>query len=289
VIYAVDHGASVINMSLGGPYNPVYDTVVGYAVAHGVAVVVSAGNNRTSGDTINYPAASPGAIAVAATDDRSVSAWFSYAGPTNLLSAPGVAVLSTESVLGYAYRSGTSMAAPFVAGLVARYRAGHPTATVEQVRAALAWSASDVERRGYDDDTGYGLVNPYRLLTAAGSPAALPVPAVPVAPLARVSGATVQVLWGPVRALSSASANRYDVYRDGVLVGSSGTGSFVDRPPAGWRGYAVATVAAGSASARRVAVVQTPTRACSVQNVRDRRGHTVRQTICRTVWHDARR
>jgi hypothetical protein len=177
IIWAVDHGADVVNLSLGGSYNAQMGAAVEYAIGRGVVVVAAAGNNRQEGNAANYPAAFPGVVAVAATDGTRRSASFSYSGPSNWLSAPGVGVVSTDRNGGYSVASGTSMAAPHVSAVVARYRQGHPAATVTQVRDALRATAVDLEAPGFDGNTGHGLLDAGRLLAG---PAAGPAPA-PVA------------------------------------------------------------------------------------------------------------
>ena len=195
VIHAVDNGADVINMSLSGPYSSSYDAAVRYAEDRGVVVVAAAGNNRQTGNAVNYPAASPGAIAVAATDTQRRSAPFSYTGPTNFVSAPGVSVLSTESTGGYVYRSGTSMAAPHVAGIVARYLGAHPGTAPAAIRSALQNTAVDIESPGFDNNTGYGLIDAYALLIGPRQ-----VPGAPSAVAGRSRNAAALVSWSPAEA-----------------------------------------------------------------------------------------
>ena len=118
IIWAVDNGADIINMSLGGssPSLTVEDAI-NYAWSKGVVVVAAAGNN---GDTTPlYPAYYTNCIAVAATDslDR-LASWSNY-GEWVDMAAPGVGIYSTLKNNGYGYKSGTSMASPHVAGLAA--------------------------------------------------------------------------------------------------------------------------------------------------------------------------
>ncbi|MCA0145752.1 S8 family serine peptidase [Blastococcus sp. LR1] len=198
IIWAVDHGADVINMSLSGPSNSAYDTAVKYATDRDVVVVAAAGNNRQEGNTVGYPAASPGAIAVAATDDFRTSAYFSYSGPTNMISAPGWSVLSTDPQYGYVWRSGTSMAAPHVAAVLARHRDAFPAHTEAQIRALVRTTAIDIETPGFDNNTGYGLIDAYELIVGSGS---IAVPGAPTGVKAVPGDRAATVSW------SAAAAN----------------------------------------------------------------------------------
>ncbi|WP_394838199.1 S8 family peptidase [Pendulispora rubella] len=122
--YAADHGAQVINMSLGGPSSVgILKDAVEHAISKGVIVVAAAGN---SGKAVGYPAAYPGVIAVSATDQSDKIAWFSSRGPQVAIGAPGVAVTQQTICEGgrnkceiFGTFNGTSMASPHVAGSAA--------------------------------------------------------------------------------------------------------------------------------------------------------------------------
>ncbi|PRY23997.1 S8 family serine peptidase [Pseudosporangium ferrugineum] len=186
IVAAVDHGATVINMSLSGPQTPNYNTAIAYATSHGVSVVAANGNNRQTGNQAVWPASVPGVIAVAATTAQGTSAYFSNSSGTATVAAPGYGILSmdarhTDPSFPYVSMSGTSMASPHVAATVALWRAGHASATAAQVRDALIGTAIDAGPAGFDNEFGYGTVNPYRLLTGVEWPAvpADPAPADP--------------------------------------------------------------------------------------------------------------
>jgi thermitase len=125
LVWAVDHRADVANLSLGGATScSAQEAAIGYAVARGVLVTAAAGNG--GGDAPLFPAAHPGVLAVAATDRSDLRAGFSNHGPWVDLAAPGVGILSTlpnhpsrYAVRDYGYMSGTSQAAPMVAGAAA--------------------------------------------------------------------------------------------------------------------------------------------------------------------------
>jgi subtilisin family serine protease len=168
IFYAVDQGARVINLSVVGDGEPGasgYEEAVEYALAHDVVVVASAGNNRRQGNLPQYPAAVPGVFSVAATDHLGLSAPYSHQGPTNFISAPGTSILSTGPRGGYESYSGTSMAAPHVAGIVAWYRDMHEAATVDYIRTLIRTTAIDMEHPGKDDSTGYGMIDFAEMVT----------------------------------------------------------------------------------------------------------------------------
>lgn len=118
--WAADHRVDVINMSLGGATgSAALERAVKKALAAGVTIVAAAGNSGPAPDTVGYPAGYPGVIAVAASDSNDGLARFSSRGDAVAFIAPGVDILSTVPGGGTATLSGTSMAAPHVAGLAA--------------------------------------------------------------------------------------------------------------------------------------------------------------------------
>ena len=153
---AVADGMDVINLSLGEPeIEPTRDIVaeaLGAAARAGVVPVVAAGNDfdQFGRGSVSSPGSTPEAITVGAVSTTrsgppGVVASFSSGGPTPLslrlkpeVSAPGVAIVSASPGGGYTALSGTSMAAPHVAGAVALLRQRHPTWTPAQLKSALA-------------------------------------------------------------------------------------------------------------------------------------------------------
>lgn len=172
IIYAADHGANVINMSLGATAQVAAVTnAIAYARSKGVVVVAAAGNYRTDGSPTTWPGADPGVIAVAATDSNDKVASFSNAGSYVDVAAPGVGILSTYPVtLGsYTSMSGTSMASPHVAALAALIEAYRPGLNPDQVEKAIESSALDLGTTGRDNDYGYGRINAPAALSAAAA------------------------------------------------------------------------------------------------------------------------
>jgi len=117
IVWAADNGADVINMSLGGPnYSQAMQDACTYAWDHGVVIVTAAGNEYS--ETPHYPAANEHVIAVAATDQSDQLAYFSSHGDWVDVAAPGYQIMSTV-IGGYGQKNGTSMACPYVSGIVA--------------------------------------------------------------------------------------------------------------------------------------------------------------------------
>jgi type VII secretion-associated serine protease mycosin len=163
VIWAADHGATVINLSLGSPDASDADrSAIVYAIGKGAVVLAAAGNERTAGNPVEYPAAwrIPGLLAVAATTAADASASYSNSGSYVDVAAPGDLIVSTVPGGSYASMSGTSMATPYAAATAALVRAAAPSLTPAAVASALTASAADLEATGRDADTGAGLVDP---------------------------------------------------------------------------------------------------------------------------------
>jgi type VII secretion-associated serine protease mycosin len=181
IIWAADHGADVINLSLGSSTrSTTEERAIRYAVKKGAVVVASAGNEAQKGNAPIYPAASPGAVAVAATAASGTRASFSNYGSYVDIAAPGSAVYSTVPS-GYASWSGTSMAAPYVSAAAALVAARYPELSPAQIRGLLERSADDLGNAGRDESFGAGLVDPARAISLA-APSGSSIPAAPDTP-----------------------------------------------------------------------------------------------------------
>jgi subtilisin family serine protease len=159
ILEAVDRGAQVINMSLGGPgSSTVKQAAVKAAVDAGVTVVAAGGNSYEEGNPTMYPAAYAGVIGVSSLDPDGNSSWFANTGTYIDITAPGEEILSTVPG-GWEFMDGTSMAAPFVSAAAALVRAANPTLTGAQVSSVLTSTAlDDADGDGKDTVFGYGLL-----------------------------------------------------------------------------------------------------------------------------------
>jgi hypothetical protein len=196
--YAVNHGAHVINLSLGSatPNGQGLQRAISNATANGVIVVAALGNDG-NGANPSYPAGYAGTptgngalIAVGAVDQNNVIANFSSrcgAAANFCLMAPGVDIMTTRNGGGYATGSGTSFSTPHVSGAAALLIQLFPNLSAQDVVQILLTSATDLGAAGVDSLYGHGLLN----LNAAVQPmGTLSVP----------SGSTVD---GPTTTLSS--------------------------------------------------------------------------------------
>ncbi|MGW9077887.1 type VII secretion-associated serine protease mycosin [Streptomyces kronopolitis] len=170
--WAADHGADVINMSLGDDSEsahpePREDAAIQYALGKGIPVVASAGNGGQKGNHVSYPAAYPGVIAATAVTHVGARARFSTRHWYATVSAPGFDIVMADTGSGYLSGWGTSPAAAFVSGAVALIRSAHPDLSPAQIRQLLTSTAQDTPEGGRDDDYGAGLIDPAAAIEAA--------------------------------------------------------------------------------------------------------------------------
>ncbi len=156
IYYAADHGAKVINLSLGTTYDSsTLKSALQYAASKGVFIAAAAGN--TGASTCEYPAAYTYAMCVGATDSSNKLASFSNLGGE--IVAPGVSNYSTYLNSTYRSMSGTSMATPHVAGAAAVIFSYCKDCTTNDVRALIKSTAVDLGNVGIDGVFGSGLVD----------------------------------------------------------------------------------------------------------------------------------
>ncbi|MEV7342341.1 type VII secretion-associated serine protease mycosin [Streptomyces sp. NPDC093544] len=171
--WAADHGADVINLSLGDDSasahpEPAEDEAVQYALKKGAVVVASAGNGGEKGDHISYPAAYPGVIAATAVDSNGTRASFSTRRWYATVSAPGVDVVIADPDERYYEGWGTSAASAFVSGAVALIKAAHPDLTPAQIKQLVEDTARNAPAGGRDDSRGYGFIDPAAAIKEGG-------------------------------------------------------------------------------------------------------------------------
>ena len=190
--WAVQNGIKVVSISIGGTTaNASYQSAVSAAAAQGVYVVAAAGNNGTS--SLTYPGAYQDALAIGAVGSSNTRSGYSNYGSKLYIMAPGDGILSTLPG-GYGYKSGTSMATPHAAGVVALVLARFPGISRSQLLARLQQGALDLGIAGRDDNYGWGLIRSRESMEGS-TPLPPPVPlALSLSPLAHrdtvTSGAT---------------------------------------------------------------------------------------------------
>ena len=167
----VSHGQTIVpvNMSLGGEAAGDFELeMINYAIEKGVLPIVAMGYDGQR--VTKYPAAYQGVIAVGATNGRDEKVGFSNTGSWISVSAPGFNIYScgnggdnwtnpAYSVNDYQWMSGTSMATPFVTGVVAYLLSFNKTLTASQIKKVLETTADDKGTPGFDESFGYGRVN----------------------------------------------------------------------------------------------------------------------------------
>lgn len=184
IIWAADHGADVINMSLQfyslGPQDVVLlNNAVRYAHDLDIVIVAATGNNV--GGLVAYPALFPETVAVGGITCKDRHAligfganWTSNWGPEIDVTAPGDRIWSCDQNDGYRFMNGTSMATPHVSGLAALIRSIEPDMPNTAIERVLRETAVDItvtaqglDSPGWDEFTGYGRVNAHAALLAA--------------------------------------------------------------------------------------------------------------------------
>jgi Subtilase family len=225
---AIEQGAAVINMSYGST-EPCFAEYVQLqvATAKGITLVAAAGNELADGNPLLFPASLPHVITVAAVGNDLKAAYFSSASAAVDLSAPGVGILTATPPQfdddgtkdGYEAVTGTSFSAPMVAGAAAWLRAAKPGYRADQVAQALRGSAKDLQTKGWDSATGYGMLN---LLGALSLPAPAIDPHEPNDDMAWINGKATGHVDSPIwrhggarklRALVDKYEDPADVYR----------------------------------------------------------------------------
>lgn len=201
--YAADHGARVINVSIGGGHSEYKDDAVKYAIEKGAVVVVAAGNESANVD-ISCPGHMTDGITVSAVDQQIQQTWFTNYGHSIDVTAPGDYILSCgiTGATSYVWMSGTSMAAPHVSAAAAMYRLRYPTAGPVKIQELVKRYCEDLGSPGWDEIYGNGILKMSLAIPE------VPVGKVTLGTVTAVGSSEVELTWNPV-----SSADGYRVYR----------------------------------------------------------------------------
>ena len=166
--YAVDHGAQVINLSIGSnktTWPKSWDDAFAYAEEKGVVVVASAGNRGSGITQVGAPATIPGVLTVGGVDrQREASKGSSTQGISIGVTAPSNDMIAAAPGNKYMIWSGSSASAPLVSGLAALIKSKYPNLSAAQIIQRITESADDTGAAGRDPVYGFGIINPLMAL-----------------------------------------------------------------------------------------------------------------------------
>ncbi|MFH1541171.1 MAG: S8 family serine peptidase [Elusimicrobiota bacterium] len=165
IIYAVENKARAISLSIGGySYSDTLKEAVDYAISENCVIIGAIGDDNTNVPV--YPAAYPGVIAVGSTNPQDKVSSESNWGEFVDIFAPGVGIYSTDLHSKYNYRSGSSMAVPYVSGLVALILSANSGLTNTEVE-QIIYNTADYIKKDFKNEYGKGRINTYRAITKA--------------------------------------------------------------------------------------------------------------------------
>ncbi|MBN1637822.1 MAG: S8 family serine peptidase [Ignavibacteriales bacterium] len=165
ILYAVEVGAKVINMSFGdNSFSFVMKDIIEYAHSKGVTLIASAGNSNSNQP--HYPSGYNQVISVGSSSEYDSRASFSNYGSTLDLLAPGTNILSTQKGNRYTTGQGTSASAPFVSATAGLLLSIVPTLTNEEIKQIIKTNADDIGIPGWDENSGSGILNVYKAITS---------------------------------------------------------------------------------------------------------------------------
>ena len=224
ITYAADHGARIVNISIGGTSSSsVLQSAVNYAWSKGTVVFASAGNGGVNAPY--YPAGCQYVVAVGATDSNNTWAGFSNYGNFLSVVAPGVGVWTTYAGGGYGGASGTSYSSPIAAAVGALMLSYQPNLSASALVSTLEQTATDLGTSGYDQYYGYGLINAAAAISGLVSS---PVITPPTVTMTNPTNSETVSGTVPVTGTATASAGLASVklFVDGNLTGTENSAPY---------------------------------------------------------------